>query len=158
VEAALVRLASGVGYQSVQSLIEQLNSGDGVSSAPARSSAGRGASDPEDAKKKVTPPSETASPSVSSVSARPATAAPQFPAPPALSRGAGDSSPRTAAPAPARSSSPQSQSPPVRPATAPSPAASPSGDTLKEAASQPLVRAALEIFDGSLVNVEKVKE
>jgi hypothetical protein len=33
-----------------------------------------------------------------------------------------------------------------------------SGDKLKEAASEPIVRAALEIFDGSLVNVEKVNE
>jgi len=30
-------------------------------------------------------------------------------------------------------------------------------DTLKEAASEPLVRTALELFDGTLVNVERVQ-
>ena len=149
VEAALVRLASGVSYQSVQSLLDQIGSDGGRIGDAARSAGPRGG-ELDEAKKKVTPAPGPVHPPVPARAAAP----PRFPAPPALPRGGADQPTRPAQAAAPRPSSPA----PGRAESAPAVASPPTGDTLKEAASQPLVRAALEIFDGSLVNVEKVKE
>ncbi len=120
VEAALVRLASAVPYQSVQALIEQL------SGAPAS------APPQDDAKKKVTPP----------------------PAPaPAPDRPAAEPAERSTSFAARVGAKPAGK---PAPAGAPPPPAAPQPAELREAASEPMVREAIELFDGSLVNVERL--
>ncbi len=127
VEAAIVRLAGAATYTSVQSLLEELSGADGAG---------------DDSKKNAVAPSPPRT--------APAVPAQKAPAPP---REAGSNGPPArAAPAP----SPPRPARPVRPA----PAAAnkpPSQEDLRAATAEPLVREALEMFDGSLVNVERIR-
>jgi DNA polymerase-3 subunit gamma/tau len=134
-EAAVVRLATAARYESVQDLLDQLGTGGQV-------------------KKKLKPPEgkqpatggdrQTASANTSGTadrygSGRTAESASQDVARQCRQK-----------PAQAQPSKGEQQN---NPASAPKPASN--GKELKEAASDPLVREALDLFNGSLVNVER---
>ena len=143
-EACLVRLAGAVRYRSVQTLLDAL--GD-ESSAP-----------PGGPAKKVEPtPAPAAKPAPARKLEPPARAERSVPAERVTSPATATKGASTAAPgsrSPARSTKPRGTSGgPRRAAALPPPTAS--GEDLKAAAADPAVREALELFDGSLVNVEK---
>jgi len=136
VEAAVVRLASSVSYRSIQSLINEL-SGSG-----------------------------TASPGPGAAASRPAAGGASPPAAPVRSaagvvNGSAETSPRPGAavaadsgarPA-ARSGRSAPASPPPVPVSRPTRAAN--SDDVKQAKAEPIVREALDLFGGTLVNVER---
>jgi DNA polymerase III subunit gamma/tau len=144
-EATLVRLASGATYSSVQSLLTQLESAGPaatglVASAPA------------------------ARPPVPAPAARPMPAAP-------VSRPAPASVVPASRPSPSKPASPPAAAPPptqpaAQPARAPAPARksgraapkAPTPEDLRAATSEPLVREAMDLFQGTLVNVERQDE
>ena len=140
-EATLVRLASGSSYSSVQTLLGQLE--DGAADAPApvtnRPAIGSAVGAP------VRPPT-VARPATPSVPPR--AAAPARPAAPATPTA-------NPAPAPRPAAQPASaaKAPPARRGRGvPTP---PSPEDLKAATSQPMVREAITLFQGTLVNVER---
>jgi DNA polymerase III gamma/tau subunit len=154
-EAGVVRLASAVRYRSIQSLLDQLG--------------GAAVAAPEDpSKKKVAPSDEL----TAAMPTPPTPAQPPAPRPPAPTFARGGSGgattppppaaqPRPAAYAPARPASSAPNSPtapkPAKPAPAAPPPSNPSTDELRAAATDPTVRAAMDLFGGSLVNVEQVR-
>lgn len=137
-EAALVRLAAGASYSSVQTLINQLETGTAAASTrpasgtPARSPAASPASTP-----KTSAPPAPSAPAPAKQSATPQEAAPKEPA-----SQAGPKSTKSRA---GRGASASGHSAP----------ATPSPDDLKEATSEPLVREAMDLFQATLVNVER---
>ena len=149
-EAGIVRLASAVRYRSIQSLLDQLG---GTAVAP-----------DDAAKKKVAP---LPAPSPATASAAPAADAGREFTPPLQggARGSASNPPSIAANAAAQPSAPPRPRPvngpaaavPARPAPAMAPPTPPSADDLRAAAADPAVRAALDLFGGSLVNVEQVR-
>jgi DNA polymerase-3 subunit gamma/tau len=156
VEAALVRLSSPVRYQSIASLLEQVKTTS--ANEPAK-------------KKVVTPPGpagERAEPAPESQSPQPAKETASVSTEQQHPRGfrrhieQAQQGRRTSSEANA-SEQPRPQTPPAqqtsRPAGGrrPRPTTASSAD-LKAAASDPMVREALELFDGTLVNVERVIE
>ncbi|HOA73738.1 MAG TPA: DNA polymerase III subunit gamma/tau [Phycisphaerae bacterium] len=153
-EAALVRLASGTSYRSVQSLLAQLESGGTVGVA---APAGQAASGPR--------PMASAAPAAAPVApvAPPAPAVPRpTPAPPATPRSPAPPVARPE-PAPSRPAKPPAssgkQALPGKPAT---PARSvpkpPTPEDLRAATSEPLVREAMDLFQATLVNVERQEQ
>jgi DNA polymerase-3 subunit gamma/tau len=128
-EATLVRLASGASYSGVQSLLNQLES-DGSGPPGGAPAAG------------------------------PVRAAPPPPNAPSAQRAA-SATPASATPPPGSAKAP-TPSPTVSAKTAAKPArstpAAPSPDDLREATSEPLVRQAMDLFQGTLVNVERERK
>jgi len=127
-EAGVVRLASAVPYASIQTLLDQLGGGQGDAQ--------------ERSKKNLTPPPARASTPPAAVqpgsaSEDPGPARPRRPGP----RAAGDAR-RQRAPAPAVPTA-QGASPPR-------------SEDVRAATAEPMVRRALELFDGSLVHVERL--
>lgn len=112
-EAAMVRLAGAVPYQSIQTVLNQLGGVDAQIAEPA--------------KKKVAEPVKAEPPTERKPTAR-----------------------KPAVQEPAK----QTKRP--RPKAAPSQA--PSSEDVKEATADPVVREALDLFDGSLVNVQRKKD
>jgi DNA polymerase-3 subunit gamma/tau len=134
VEAAMVRLASSVSYQSLQALLDQLNSG------------GQAGGNPVPA-----PPGPTRGPSAPVAASRPAGARP-----------AGTAAPATPRPTPG-GATPASKPPPRAAAPTPTPPPPPSRkgrpastEDVRQAKAEPLVREAIDLFGGTLVNVERV--
>jgi len=135
-EAGLVRLASSVRYKSIQSLLSELGSsgtdeGGASSSVPPSQSPGN----------RTTPESPT-SPSQSGERSRGGQNTGSGSVRRTRSTGEGE----PAGPAPRSSSTPDSTSG----------KSSASAEDLRKATNDPTVRQALELFDGSLVNVERV--
>lgn len=141
-EAGIVRLAGAVSYRSIQTLLEQLPDTGAAQPQPApapRGAAGR--------------PTQPA----------PARQAGSAPPPGAGRWSKGNSEPNRSAGSTRRASNTQAgagrgagrpkNEQPARP-TAP-PNTAPSQDDMKAATSEPMVREAMELFDGSLVNVER---
>jgi DNA polymerase III subunit gamma/tau len=146
-EAALVRLASGASYQSVQALLDQLA---GVASPPAAS----GSSSARPAQPAARAAEPTAfDPKKKVIS--PATAAPQPAAGTPERRPAGERESGGRAAAGSFSARVGRAAAPAQPTQ---PVAAPKGDDMREAANDPLVRAAMDLFNGSLVNVERLPE
>jgi DNA polymerase III subunit gamma/tau len=135
-EAGIVRLASAASYASIQSLLDQLG---GAPGGPAEAPP-------------TAPTSAIVTPQPGPAVARPAP--PVRPAPPAE---AGPRPPVRAPGAPAaadarRPAAPKPAPPPMLRSGTPA-----SSEDLRAAASDPLIRQALELFDGTLVNVEKLR-
>lgn len=133
VEAAIIRLAESSKFSSIESLLAQLEGG-GV----ARTTAVRD-SEPKVAKtlQSTTPPAVRSSPSTSSL--------PPVPATPAVPAASSTRARRTARPEGAQGS----------PATTPAPTRRVTQADLKAAASEPMVRAAMEVFGGQIVDVQR---
>ncbi len=131
VEAAMVRLASSVPYQSLQALLDQLSSGGQTGGNPLPA-----------------PPAPTRGPSTAPAATRPAGTRPAGPAPSVTARPMSGSATPASKPSP-RATAPAS-SPPVRKGR---PA---STDDVKQAKAEPLVREAIDLFGGTMVNVERV--
>lgn len=135
-EATIVRLASGATYSSVQDLLTQLASG-ATTPAPTRpqspqaAAPARPAMPPPPAARPATPlPRPLNPPSSVAPRATPAaTAKPAEPAPRAQARQQGRAAPKP-----------------------------PTQEDLRAATSEPLVREAMDLFQGTLVNVEKQDE
>jgi len=132
-EAAIVRLASAVGYRSIQALLDELNAGGTGSGGQVN----------------LRPPAPT----------RESTAGR---AEPPAAGGAPRRRNKKSAPPPPPSSAPAANTEP-KPKTTPAPAggARPgkpvSQDDVDQARSEPLVQRALDLFGGTLVNVERVR-
>lgn len=169
-EATLVRMAGGAGYRSVQALLDQLQAAGGTAQ-PSNQPAGRAPAVPAAPQ----PPARPATASTATgASAASSATTPSATASPPSERPAASGSP----PAARSSSAPAQQRPAqaaTRPAGAPakpagqagsasagSPARSvpkpPSPDELREATSEPLVREAMDLFQATLVNVEREPE
>lgn len=149
-EATLVRMASGASYSSVQALISQLESGGAAAQpAPARPAAATAHAPSAPARPATPPPAAAPAPSRAAAPAR--QSAPS-PAP----------APRPSAPSPHQAVAP-APGPGPKPPAARAPSASPhrvvplapTPEDLREATSEPLVREAMELFQGTLVNVER---
>ncbi len=129
-EAGIVRLASAASYASIQSLLDQLGgAAGGPAEAPPRvpTSVTPGAGQPQAATRATPPQYPTPTPRPQAETGRDAPGRPAVPRPP------------TPPPPMMRSGPPASS------------------EDLKAAASDPMVRQALDLFDGTLVNVEKVR-
>jgi DNA polymerase-3 subunit gamma/tau len=150
-EACIVRLASEVSYQSVQSLLEQLSGAapggpSAGSPAAARSSAssGRGSA---------------TSPSSGRTRASAARSTPRSQSSVAPSSSSADGPSRPAREA--KPTAPSTQSGPARPQrpTASRPAAprstAPTQEEVNAVRSEPIVREVMDLFDGSLVNIQR---
>jgi DNA polymerase-3 subunit gamma/tau len=136
-EAALVRLASGANYNSIQTLLAQIGSAAGTpAAAPARPAIPASVAPAARPAPAPIAPRPAPSPARPAVPARPT--APVNPAP-------------QPAPAKAPAASP-AQAPARRGRGVPKP---PSPEDLKAATSEPLVREAMSLFQGTLVNVER---
>ena len=136
VEAAVVRLASSVSYRSIQSLINELSesgSAAGSGSAPAAAR-----------------PAGSASPPAAPVRSAGGGSGPVGAEQRSGTSTAADSGARPAA----RARRPDSTPPPPVPVSRPTRAAS--SEEVKQAKAEPLVREALDLFGGTLVNVERV--
>jgi DNA polymerase III subunit gamma/tau len=129
-EAGIVRLASSASYASVQSLLDQLG---GISGGPAEAPPSSPAAAPSS---RPATPAPARSPSTAPTQAP---ASRPMPAPPGESRRGGTHRP----PPP----------PPAMRAGTP-----PTSEDLRAATADPVVRQALELFDGSLVNVERMRK
>ena len=136
VEAAVVRLASRVSYRSIQSLINEL-SGSGSASADSGAAASRPAAG--GASRPAAPARSAASVANGSAEALPRPGPAE----------AADSGSRPAAGSRRSASAP----PPPMPASRPTRAAN--SDDVKQAKAEPIVREALDLFGGTLVNVER---
>ncbi len=153
-EAALVRLCSDVTYASVRRLLEGLGeagTAPGATPSPvsaagpgrsAASPAARGGGQHGEARPEA-PPEARSAPC--------AAAAPPVPAEASRPRAA--SGPFRPAVRPPESN--DEPAPGGRPRSAASPRGGPSAADLKAAASEPVVREALDLFEGTLVNVER---
>jgi len=128
-EAGIARLASAVPYASIQTLLDQLSGkGDGAA---------------DGGKKNLTP---RASPPPERAASRPAVST-EGPSPRRPDR----------SPARAGGSGQGYRSPPPAPATRGA-ATAPSSEDVRAAIAEPMVRQALELFEGSLVNVERIRQ
>ncbi|HSW44207.1 MAG TPA: DNA polymerase III subunit gamma/tau [Phycisphaerae bacterium] len=148
VEAAVVRLAGSVSYRSVQSLLDELTAGSsGPGSTPAQT--------PQAARPQTGAVGATRSSSSAPAKAQPArpqageakNGPPSSAAPPAR-RGAG----QKAAPAGQSDVAPPASTPPARRGR---PASS---EDVKQARGEPIVRQAIDLFGGRLVNVERLDD
>ena len=128
-EAVLVRLASAVPYAAIQTLIDQLDGGGGASEASTRG---------------LTPPRAAEQPVPPARAVAPPRAGDERSAPPA--------SPQPSA-RPAPNPRPQGRATPAVPASGTS--APPRSEDIQAATAEPMVRQALDLFEGSLVNVER---
>ncbi|MCL2330269.1 MAG: DNA polymerase III subunit gamma/tau, partial [Phycisphaerae bacterium] len=148
-EAALVRLASGASYSSVQNLLSQLEmvapsqgiapTTSGTPSLPASGRATFG---------NPVPTSTTRPSTASAAPSRAPSSSPTRAAPVQRATSSRDSIPPQQAASSKDSASLQSSSPRSTP-SAPTP------EEIKAAKSEPLVREAMDLFQGTLVNVEK---
>ena len=129
-EASIVRLASAVPYASIQTLLDQLGGAEGNAS--------------EGAKKKSPPP--PASRPVDRPAGRAGVGSPH-----SLPRRSDRPAGRTPDSGQGRASPP-----PALPAVGMT--ASPSREDVRTATAEPMVRQALELFAGSLVNVERTRQ
>ncbi len=125
-DATMVRLASAVSYRSIQSLLEELGGAGVTPMANAAPPAGRPAASPPQA-------------SVRSASA------------PVATRAASKPSGGSAEPAPRPTPAASAPAPAARRGTKPA-----SQEDLRYARSEPVVREALDLFGGTLINVERV--
>jgi len=132
-EAGIVRLASAVPYASIQTLLDQLGSAnDGAA---------------EGAKKNLTPPvSRPPDQPADRPAARNAASAPPPPDRPAGRKGTGARDRPGSPPGPPPGPPPVGVSPP------------PSSEDLRAATAEPMVRQALELFEGSLVDVKRIRQ
>ncbi len=128
-EAGIVRLASAASYPSVQSLLDQLG---GVPGGPVEAPPTTPTSVPPPPRPNVVP----ARPAAPAASGFKPTAKPDYP--PATGE-------------PRRPAQPRPAAPPPRPVSAPS------SEDLRAATNDAMVRQALDLFDGTLVNVERLK-
>ncbi len=147
VEAALVRLAAGASYASIQTLLESLDAGGGpavpaVASAPAARPAASPPARPAPAAAPAPAPPRPAAPAQRAPAAEPPAPSQPTPAPapaPAGKQAAKPAKPTEAQPAPK----------PGRRSGAPSP------EEMKAVMSDPVVQKTLELFDGTIVHVER---
>ncbi len=133
VDAAVVRLASNVPYRSVQALLDQL-----AGSSPASAVAA------------PLPPGTTKSAPTPAPAARAPTAKPAGTATARASSGTATGGPTEASAKPAPRAAPPLAPPPARKGR---PASS---EDVKQAKAEPMVREAIDLFGGTLVNVERV--
>ncbi len=136
-EATLVRLASGASYSAVQTLLNQLEAGGGgaPAAAPPRAAA------PAAPRGEPRPPAEPPRRSVPEPGKPTGKVEPR---PADLSRRSATEPDGSARPGGPPKPTPARSAPPA-----------PSPDDLREATSEPLVRQAMDLFQGTLVNVER---
>ena len=130
-EAAIVRLASAVGYRSIQAVLDELNAG------------GTGSGGQENPR----PPAPTREPAAHRT---------KPPATPGTPRRRNQSTSPSPAPAPAANTEPKPQTTPA-PSGGARPGKPVSQDDVDQARSEPLVQQAMDLFGGTLVNVERVR-